>query len=432
MYCLVRYIEDNVWHVCKKSGICGKYAKWIDGHRYQADKIAESRCRRTLQDISSNIQKRLPVISLQRIDVYSYKTNIFPRCSNDTKDDMDGKKEMENYFININSISNETKKNPDVYSCKTNIFPRCSNDTIDDMNGKNEMANYFKNINLISNETKENPDFTYCKGHIFTECRGVTEDMDRIKTDKRKGTNDLKNINGMADEILKNAGSIEDARGKEVDNFEVESWVLELEINERPVEFKLDTGAMANVIPVSVLKAFENKEFDENIDIEIEAQVCLISMNLNITDEKRKEYIKQTDLDNELIALKNLIKEGWPSKIKDVPENLKFYHRFKHEITEINEKSPDEFTSSSDLEEDPFSTDEDSSYVRSDSLEDDDCARSEELLDILRDTTSLKRKNMHGEELMHMQRDTSNTKIKRHNIHGEELLDILRDTITEI
>ncbi|KAG5871102.1 hypothetical protein JTB14_035799 [Gonioctena quinquepunctata] len=45
-------------------------------------------------------------------------------------------------------------------------------------------------------------------------------------------------------------GSIEDARGKEVDNLEVESWVLELEMNERPVEFKLDTGAMANVIPI--------------------------------------------------------------------------------------------------------------------------------------------------------------------------------------
>ncbi|KAG5867198.1 hypothetical protein JTB14_000991 [Gonioctena quinquepunctata] len=133
--------------------------------------------------------------------------------------------------------------------------------------------------------------------------------------------------NGEVAHIQYIKGSIEDARGKEVDNLEVESWVLELEINERPVEFKLDTGAMANVIPVSVLKpgkkliledtlsrAFENKEFDENIDIEIEAQVCLISMNLNITDEKRKEYIKQTDLDNELIALKNLIKEGWPRK----------------------------------------------------------------------------------------------------------------------
>ncbi|KAG5883255.1 hypothetical protein JTB14_036104 [Gonioctena quinquepunctata] len=53
-------------------------------------------------------------------------------------------------------------------------------------------------------------------------------------------------------------GSIEDARGKEVDKLEVESWVLELEINERPVEFKLDTGAMANVIPT--LEIFGNIE----------------------------------------------------------------------------------------------------------------------------------------------------------------------------
>ncbi|KAG5891473.1 hypothetical protein JTB14_004416 [Gonioctena quinquepunctata] len=131
-------------------------------------------------------------------------------------------------------------------------------------------------------------------------------------------------------------GSIEDARGREVDNLEMESWVLELEINERPVELKTQHRGNGKRHTYTLSRAFENKEFDENIDIEIEAQVCLISMNLNITDEKRKEYIRQTDLDNELIALKNMIKEGWPSKIKDVPENLKFYHRIKHEITEIN------------------------------------------------------------------------------------------------
>lgn len=90
------------------------------------------------------------------------------------------------------------------------------------------------------------------------------------------------------------------------------------------------------ILADTLSRAYINKKFDENIDIEMDAQICLIEMNLNATKEKREEFLEETRTDAALISLKKQVEQGWPTKLKQVPDNIKFYFRFKHEISEAN------------------------------------------------------------------------------------------------
>lgn len=90
------------------------------------------------------------------------------------------------------------------------------------------------------------------------------------------------------------------------------------------------------ILADTLSRAYENKIFDENIDFELEAQVCLIELNLNTTKEKRDQILNETKSDTVLQTLKSQIHKGWPNKMSKVPNNIKFYYKFKHEITELN------------------------------------------------------------------------------------------------
>ncbi|KAG5867125.1 hypothetical protein JTB14_012399 [Gonioctena quinquepunctata] len=71
MYCLVRFIEDKVWHVCKENAVRGNLPKWVDGHRYEAETIARSRGD-ILREISKNLGKKVPIILLPRIGILKF------------------------------------------------------------------------------------------------------------------------------------------------------------------------------------------------------------------------------------------------------------------------------------------------------------------------------------------------------------------------
>lgn len=80
-----------------------------------------------------------------------------------------------------------------------------------------------------------------------------------------------------------------------------------------------------------------NKEFDENLDFDIESEICAVELSLNITDHKKQEIKNLTLKDSELSQLKNFLEQGWPKSIKNCPENIKFYYKFKEEISCIDQ-----------------------------------------------------------------------------------------------
>lgn len=89
------------------------------------------------------------------------------------------------------------------------------------------------------------------------------------------------------------------------------------------------------ILADTLSRAFcKNNFFDENIDIELEAQICLALMSINATPSKKQEIRVLTKADPELILLLDLVRNGWPHRVKDCPENVKYYFKFRGEISE--------------------------------------------------------------------------------------------------
>ncbi|XP_030763270.1 uncharacterized protein K02A2.6-like [Sitophilus oryzae] len=72
---------------------------------------------------------------------------------------------------------------------------------------------------------------------------------------------------------------------------------------------------------------------DDEIDDEINAQVCLIESQINVTDRKLNEIIEKTKTDKELQVLKQVILEGWPNNFKKVPNSVKIYRKFQSDLS---------------------------------------------------------------------------------------------------
>lgn len=92
------------------------------------------------------------------------------------------------------------------------------------------------------------------------------------------------------------------------------------------------------IIADTFSRAFEkNKYFNEQLDLEVEAQICLISMQLNATPERIKELQNNTNRDRALSLLKNYILNGWPRSYKQIPDIVKIYYKFRAELNIIRE-----------------------------------------------------------------------------------------------
>lgn len=90
------------------------------------------------------------------------------------------------------------------------------------------------------------------------------------------------------------------------------------------------------IIADTLSRAFVSECFNEDRELEVEAQVCLVSHFLNATDEKVLELVEQTKSDSDLQQLKAYILDGWPRKVGDVSENLKVYFKIRSELSSIN------------------------------------------------------------------------------------------------
>lgn len=68
--------------------------------------------------------------------------------------------------------------------------------------------------------------------------------------------------------------------------------------------------------------------------MELETQICMIVNKIEITDDRITELVQLTEKDEELQQLKTLIEEGWPLNKKKVPEKIRHFYKFRHEITQ--------------------------------------------------------------------------------------------------
>lgn len=79
-------------------------------------------------------------------------------------------------------------------------------------------------------------------------------------------------------------------------------------------------------------RAYLKETYEEKM--ELETQICMITNNVEITDQRIQELVQLTQEDEELTQIKKFIVEGWPEKKNKIPDELKHYYKFRNEITQ--------------------------------------------------------------------------------------------------
>lgn len=71
-------------------------------------------------------------------------------------------------------------------------------------------------------------------------------------------------------------------------------------------------------------------------DSELSEVVHSVEKHLSIASDKRKQFEKETEKDNDLKIILDYCKEGWPNLIKKVPGSLRVYWSHQSLISEQN------------------------------------------------------------------------------------------------
>lgn len=87
------------------------------------------------------------------------------------------------------------------------------------------------------------------------------------------------------------------------------------------------------IIADTLSRAYMEGQIKENFDNEIQAQVCLVKSQLNVTKEKLQEIINKTQKDKVLVDLKDIIINGWLKNHKELKNIVKPYTKYKEELT---------------------------------------------------------------------------------------------------
>lgn len=67
-------------------------------------------------------------------------------------------------------------------------------------------------------------------------------------------------------------------------------------------------------------------------DVNYSLRVLDITVRSNMSDQRKSEFVKESQKDLEIQTVKSLIKTQWPVEIKDVPDLAKAYHTFHNSI----------------------------------------------------------------------------------------------------
>lgn len=70
-----------------------------------------------------------------------------------------------------------------------------------------------------------------------------------------------------------------------------------------------------------------------NVDLDLEDTVHIVNeIDIEFSNEKEKEFIQATESDQNLSMIKQLIKTGWPSNVKNFEGELKHFSKIKNEL----------------------------------------------------------------------------------------------------
>lgn len=105
-----------------------------------------------------------------------------------------------------------------------------------------------------------------------------------------------------------------------------------LQVQKYDIELQFKPGKQL-IIADTLSRAYIEDKEDGDFDNEIQAQVCLIVAELNVTKEKLQEISNETQRDEELKELKMTILNGWPRNHKKLKDNVKLYAKYKGELT---------------------------------------------------------------------------------------------------
>ena len=73
---------------------------------------------------------------------------------------------------------------------------------------------------------------------------------------------------------------------------------------------------------------------DSSEESDIETYIMDLSLAEHMSNKMRDIYVLETKRDNQLLIVLNLIRLGWPTELKDVPELAKAYHTYHSQIFE--------------------------------------------------------------------------------------------------
>lgn len=108
-----------------------------------------------------------------------------------------------------------------------------------------------------------------------------------------------------------------------------------LQLQKYDIDLRYKPGkqlALADALSRAYVKEHKITEWEEDID----AQVCLITCQINATPKRMKEFIDEMNKDEELIELRKVIQMGWPKNVKKLPSNVRIYNQYKSELTIAN------------------------------------------------------------------------------------------------
>ncbi|MBK5646427.1 MAG: hypothetical protein I4N51_04480 [Acinetobacter sp.] len=69
-------------------------------------------------------------------------------------------------------------------------------------------------------------------------------------------------------------------------------------------------------------------------DIDNKLHVLELKLSENMTDKRREQFVRETNLDPDLQTLLKFIRQDWPKDVKNLPDEIKAYHTFNQVISE--------------------------------------------------------------------------------------------------
>lgn len=107
---------------------------------------------------------------------------------------------------------------------------------------------------------------------------------------------------------------------------------LKLKLLKYDIEYKYLKGKLMHVADLLSRSFLNETESDETYMYEVVHCIGQASY-LHCTEEQKQELISETVKDDELMQLTDFNKNGWPEKIGQVPDTIKYYYKFKTDIT---------------------------------------------------------------------------------------------------